>query len=117
MAQSSNNSNVNKGMNMEIKVIESAGEATAFLEGRFDHNGCAKFQQHIIPLVTQAGIKSIRLDFSGVSYLDSSALGTLILLRDKAIHHDHLPVVIAQAHGPVLQVLKVANFTRVMTVE
>jgi len=102
---------------MEIKIVESGSEATAFLIGRFDHSGCSYFQQSIMPFIGKEGVKSIRLDFSEVSYLDSSALGTLILLRDKAIHHDHLPVVIAKAHGPVLQVLKVANFTRVMTVE
>lgn len=54
------------------------------LEGRFSFEAGAAFKAHTQALLGQGGVSELNLDFSGVTHLESSALGLLLLLREKA---------------------------------
>ena len=57
----------------------------------------------------------ITLDFSKVLYLDSAALGMVVLLKKRA-KANGCDVEIASAKGTALEVLEIANFDKMVTI-
>jgi len=55
------------------------------------------------------------VDLALVEYLDSSALGMLLMLRDK-IKASNRRVALVNCRGPVKQVLEIANFAKLFEV-
>jgi anti-anti-sigma factor len=68
---------------MQASISKDAGKALIKLSGRFDFNTHREFRGAYEPLVGDAETRSVVVDFSNVDYLDSSALGMLLMLRDK----------------------------------
>jgi anti-anti-sigma factor len=60
-------------------------------------------------------VSQIQVDLGGVDYLDSSALGMLLMLRDKAKGAGK-EVSLANARGSVKQVIEIANFGKLFTI-
>lgn len=60
-------------------------------------------------------MSEILVDLGKVAYLDSSALGMLLMLRDKARAHNR-PVALANCTGSVKQVLDIANFGKLFAI-
>ena len=56
------------------------------------------------------------VDLSGTDYMDSSALGMLLLLRQHA-GGDSANVVISQPNPTISKILTIANFTKMFKVE
>lgn len=56
------------------------------------------------------------VDLQGASYMDSSALGMLLQLREHAGGRKE-SVTIANADSNIKEILKIANFDKLMTVE
>lgn len=83
------------------------------LNGRFDFNAHREFREAVDKVVTEAPLQ-IQVDLGGVDYLDSSALGMLLMLRDKAKNHGK-SVALANARGAVKQVIDIANFGKLFT--
>lgn len=63
-----------------------------------------------------SGGRIIDIDLENVEYLDSSALGMLLLLREKARAVDK-EVTLSRCQGTVLHVLNIANFNRLFTIQ
>lgn len=57
----------------------------------------------------------MELDLSGVDYLDSSALGMLILLRERA-HSTGKKVILSGPNAAVRGILEIANFNKLFTI-
>ncbi|WP_247646368.1 STAS domain-containing protein [Deefgea sp. CFH1-16] len=53
------------------------------LSGQFDFSAHREFRQVCESLIANAEIKEVLVDFQNVNYLDSSALGMLLLLKEK----------------------------------
>lgn len=85
---------------------------TIRLAGRFDFNSYKEFRSAYGKGLDDAAVRKIEVDFSGVDYLDSSALGMLLLLRERA-QAGKKSVTLANCRGVVRQVLEVANFQTV----
>lgn len=85
------------------------GDHLIKLSGRFDLKTFRQFRQSYEPVLDDAQIKRIVLDFAEVEYIDSSALGMLQLLRENAQQRQK-SVVIANCHGTVRDVLVTVNF-------
>jgi HptB-dependent secretion and biofilm anti anti-sigma factor len=83
------------------------------VEGRFDFSQHKAFRE----AYKDADPKSSRfvIDLSGAAYLDSSALGMLLLLRE-FVGSDRDRVRITGASDDVARVLKIANFDKLFTV-
>jgi HptB-dependent secretion and biofilm anti anti-sigma factor len=94
---------------MQANVIKEGSKAVVKLSGRFDFNTHREFRAVYEPLVADAGIRSVAVDFSAVDYLDSSALGMLLMLRDK-MGGANKEVGLSGVRGNVKQVLDIANF-------
>jgi len=100
---------------MQTSVKQEAGIATISLVGRFDFNTHRDFRAAYEPLITDAGCQAVTVDFSGVDYLDSSALGMLLMLRDK-MGGCGKDVVLSGVQGNVRQVLEIANFSKLFRI-
>ncbi|CUB03014.1 STAS domain-containing protein [Marinomonas fungiae] len=87
---------------------EKSATATMVLKGRFDYSCQQEFREFFARY--PKGTDYI-IDLSSVSYIDSSALGMLLLLRDHA-GGDTSNVVIKGASEFVISALKMAHFER-----
>lgn len=82
------------------------------LPSRFDYSYHRQFGEQYAPLVEGVACKEIVLDFSQVEYLDSSALGMMVLLQKKA-SGQAIKVKIKGARGATDEILKMANMQRI----
>lgn len=104
-------------MSMTIKVIvdKVAKKVILKLVGRFDFNANREFQDSYDALFKHGEVESIDVDLMEVNYLDSSALGMLLLLRENA-EPGAIKIALVNSQGPVRQILEVANFHKLFTV-
>lgn len=94
---------------MQASVSSAGGRAVIRLQGRFDFNAHREFREAIDTVLGDAASHQAVVDLGDVDYLDSSALGMLLMLRDKAKGAGKA-VSLANAKGAVKQVLDIANF-------
>lgn len=100
---------------MQATVSKEGSKATIKLNGRFDFNTHRDFRAAYEPLVSDGGVREVLVDFSGVDYLDSSALGMLLMLRDKVTGAGK-EVSLGNVRGNVKQVLDIANFGKLFKI-
>lgn len=100
---------------MQVNVVKEAGKAQIQLSGRFDFNTHREFRGGYEPLLGDASIRAVVVDFAGVDYLDSSALGMLLMLRDK-LGGANKEVALSGVRGNVKQVLDIANFGKLFQI-
>lgn len=94
---------------MQASITKESGTAEVRLSGRFDFNAHRDFRNAYEPLMAESDIRAVTIDMGGVEYLDSSALGMLLMLRDKA-GAANKALTLTNVRGPVKQVLEIANF-------
>lgn len=94
-----------------MNVTATAGGERAVIEvkDRFDFNVHREFREAMASALALPGVKEVVVDLAAASYLDSSALGMLLVMRNKAESLGKR-VIIARAGGAVKQVLDIANF-------
>lgn len=100
---------------MQTQVLTSGNTATIKLAGRFDFNAHRSFRDAYEPQLGNADVKEFQIDFGQVDYVDSSALGMLLMLRDKAKASGRA-VSLANCRGAVKQVLDIANFSKLFAI-
>lgn len=100
---------------MQVTTTVSDGVATLGLQGRFDFNAHRDFREATERLLQDASITALNVDLGEVEYLDSPALGMLLMLRDK-IKVSNRRVALVNCKGPVKQVLEIANFSKLFEV-
>ena len=100
---------------MEINVVAEEGNAVIRLKGRFDFSTHRDFRAAIEQSLQEPYTRKIRVDLGGVDYLDSSALGMLLLLREKlaAVRKE---AELTGVTGAVKQVFDIANFARLFRI-
>ncbi|MDI9245628.1 STAS domain-containing protein [Marinobacter sp. CHS3-4] len=104
------------GPEFDVKHSLQDGVATLSLSGRFDFSQYAAFKEEQARVLNKDSVKEIVLDFGGLDYLDSAALGILLVLLDRAKEHGQ-PVTIRRAKGVVREILDVAHFERMFVIE
>lgn len=100
---------------MQASVQATNGRAVIRLRGRFDFNTHREFREALDTAVGDASAREVAVDLGEVDYLDSSALGMLLMLRDKAKAADKA-VLLTNCRGAVKQVLDIANFGKLFTI-
>ena len=96
-------------MNVTFKL--DAGILTIQVSGRFDFSIHNEFRQ--ATKAAEDNVKCIVVDLSHTDYLDSSALGMLLVLRDKVPGNN---VKIVGARTDVKKILEIANFDKLFSV-
>jgi len=100
---------------MDIQTTAYDSKATLRLKGRFQFDSHREFRSAYEPFFEDPAIRVVVIDFSGVDYLDSSALGMLLLLREKlaAVRKE---AELTGVTGAVKQVFDIANFARLFRI-
>jgi len=112
---------------VQIKISVESGNAKIAMAGRFDFNSHRQFREAYQQVLDNPAVKEIEIDLGAVDYLDSSALGMLLLLREKFLagtsHSDGSQktsasnlMALTNCRGVVRQVLEVANFNKLFTI-
>ncbi len=99
-------------MTVEVSLNASTNELVVKISGRFDfslHQDFRKLSE------SQANnVKAISIDLSRTDYIDSSALGMLLILRDK-VGDNKSAIKIINAKPDVKKILEIANFDKLFT--
>ncbi len=100
---------------MNIQTSINHDQGLMRLNGRFDFNAHKVFRETYQQLLDETSVKSITLDLNQVEYLDSSALGMLLQLKEKS---DALKKVIKLQNCSQLakDVLAIANFDKLFEI-
>lgn len=102
---------------MGIKTSESAdGSAvTLFVEGRFDFSLHKDFSDGYRKY--PKGEKKFIVDLAQVQYMDSSAMGMLLQLREHSLKGEKDSVVLSNPSSGVADILRIANFEKLFAVK
>jgi anti-anti-sigma factor len=84
------------------------------LRGRFDVTSHRTFRDSYAAGLGANDVREFEIDLNNVEYLDSSALGMLLMLREKA-QASNQTVALSNCSGTVKQILDVANFGRLFS--
>jgi len=88
--------------------------ATITLRGNFGFSEHREFRKAVKDQLASP-CTALEIDFGGVEYLDSSALGSLLLSREEA-NVAGKSITLVNCRGTVKQVIDIANFQRLFTV-
>lgn len=86
------------------------------LPNRFDFSHHKLFSQQIDEAFARSDLNFLEVDFSQVQYLDSSALGMLVLLAKKA-SAQNVSVGIRGAQGTALDIIMMANLNKLYSIK
>ena len=100
---------------MHIIASTVANRGVFRLTGRFDFNDHRVFKAAYEPVLQQDGVSVLEFDLSGVDYVDSSALGMLMLMRERA-EAAGKRVELKKPNPTVRQILDIANFAKLFTI-
>lgn len=98
---------------MDVMVNQGESGTVIKLVGRFDFNAHREFRDSVDRALGHKA--DVSVDLGEVSYLDSSALGMLLMLRDKVKTGGH-QVRLINTRGSVRQVLDIANFGKLFII-
>ncbi len=94
---------------MQIEISTVADFLQVRLTGRYDFSTREQFMSQVEGAIATTPTAEIRIELGGVDYIDSSALGMLLVTRDKARKRDKT-VTLANARGMVKQTITAAQF-------
>lgn len=100
-------------MSISTTVSDSGDKVTISVSGKFDFQLYDDFRSAYTD--TQGSGTTYEVNLAGTDYLDSSALGMLLLLREHA-GGDSSKVEITQISDEVRKVLEVANFGKLFSI-
>lgn len=100
---------------MSISTTVTGNSATINMTGRFDFNVQRDFKEAYDPHLNNAAVAAIDVDLAGVNYLDSSALGMLLMLRERATAAGK-SLKLCKPTASVAQILDIANFAKLFTI-
>ena len=101
-------------MGINVNIRDSVARIS--MSGRFDFQVHREFKDAYSALLANATIREIEIEMNRVDYLDSSALGMLILLNERA-KEAKKSIVLLSPSTVVAQVLDVANFGKIFTIK
>ncbi len=99
---------------MAVNVTESGDgqEVTIHVSGRFDFSAHREFMGAYKEYAK--GEKSFIVDLEGAEYMDSSAMGMLLQLRDHGTPGGEIALI--NANEGVREILRIANFDKLFTI-
>ncbi len=100
---------------MDIKSTTNGSVATLKMNGRFDFSAHKFFKAAYDQLLPQKDISLLEINLADVTYMDSSALGMLLLLHERA-QAEGKKVELSRANSTVKQILDIANFGKLFTI-
>jgi len=98
---------------MAVTATTNGNTITLKVSGRFDFSSHQEFRQ--IYEAVSAEVTNYMVDMADATYLDSSALGMLLLMRDHA-GGDDAKIEIVNCNEDVKKILTISNFGQLFTI-
>ena len=101
-------------MSVRTNISDDQKHLSIIVESRFDFSLHQHFRDAYIKISNKGTLFTV--DLSATDYMDSSALGMILLLKD---HAEHISgkVVIRNPSESINKILEIAQFHRLMTIE
>ncbi len=99
-------------MSVTHNILDNGNEVVINISGKFDFNVHQNFRDTYRNEKPEAKY-TIKMD--GADYIDSSALGMLLLLREHA-GNDKANITISGCKDEIRKILSIANFERLFTI-
>lgn len=93
---------------MKYDLSDTAGSLRAAMSGRFTFADVSAFKEMIGHIRAARGRRFV-VDLAAVEFIDSAAMGMLLMARDTAAA-EAVPLALVGAQGQVLRILQVAKF-------
>lgn len=103
-------------MALTARVSDDGATVTIAISGRFDFGIHREFRNAYEKADVKNPHPKFVVDLSGTEYMDSSALGMLLLLREHA-GGDRSDVVIVNCRPVIKEILDIANFDKLFTIK
>jgi anti-anti-sigma factor len=100
---------------MPFEIRSNGDTSVICLDGRFVFTSHTGFREAYEQALARSETRVIQLDMGKVEYLDSSALGMMLLLKEKGEAMGKI-IQIRRVRGMAQQVLEVANFHKIFTI-
>ena len=100
-------------MAISTQLSADGQELTIAIQGRFDFGAHQAFRDAYERV--DGTPKRYQVDLQGTTYLDNSALGMLLLLRDHA-GGDHAQIRLLNCNGDVRKILAISNFEQLFQI-
>lgn len=100
-------------MSIRCNIVDNKAKVT--LAGRFDFTLHKEFREVTQRMLDENELKHIEIDLKDVDYLDSSALGILLLLKDRATQRG-ANICITGCRDNIRQILEIANFNKLFNI-
>ena len=98
---------------MNIVKHEQNGVLQITFKGKFTFQAHEAFRE-ILDQIEQPEITRVAIDLRGVEFIDSAAMGMLLLARDET-NKQHKSLVLEGAEGQVKKMFDMANFQNFFT--
>ncbi len=102
-------------MSFSVNTKNTNGTLELHLSGRFDFNANQIFRKAYQNGLDNTVTSYVVLDFSGVEYMDSSALGMLLLLKDYG-DKENKRIELINCQDTVREILDIVNFGKLFTI-
>ena len=96
-------------MAVQIQIREETVQACR--SGEIDHHSAAQMREKIDESVIQSGAKTLVLDFSLVTFMDSSGIG-LVMGRFRLMQENGGELVLQNLPAPLRKVMKLAGLDK-----
>lgn len=103
-------------MPVKIEIGEGEKELTAHIIGDIDHHSALKIREEIDLEAERLRPQMIILDFSDVTFMDSSGIG-LVMGRYKSAKAYGGKITVSGASSQIKKVMKLAGLERLATIE
>lgn len=102
-------------MESQISTFKENGGETLVIqiEGRFDYQLHRNFRDTYRDLT---GVNSVVIDMRRTDYLDSSALGMLLLLRESVMGGGKKEILLRNVNPQIRNILNIAHFDRLFKI-
>jgi anti-anti-sigma factor len=100
---------------MDIKQTKQGNHGIVSLGGRFDFNAHREFKEAYTSLLADSTVQTLEINLSNLDYLDSSALGMLLMLRERA-EATNKKISLSSPNPTVIKILDIANFRKLFTI-
>lgn len=103
-------------MPLNVDVKDNNGRLRLSMSGRFDFNSNRDFRKAYEDGLKRFSSGPIEIDFHGVDYMDSSALGMLLLFKERAGEQDR-SISLLNCQDSVREILDVVNFGKLFVIQ
>lgn len=99
---------------MEYMVKRGAPDCSIVMRGTFTFSDNNQFRE-ILALAKDQAVKGITLEIDELQFIDSAALGMLLLLHDEASKRQ-IRITLSGASGQIKKMLQISNFEEIFTI-